>query len=121
MAKNESYKTTVRYYNCRTKKDQKYITIELPVDSTFNPDDRVTISITETQKEQYDYTVSTDARLTAGSIMRQMDVGDTATFNKEKWGNLRTIASQIKEMYGSTFTVRKDKHRPENIIVTRIS
>lgn len=53
--------------------------------------------------------------------MRQMDVGDTATFDIEQWDNLRSIASQIKDMYGSTFSVRRDKHRPENIVVTRLN
>ena len=120
MSKNESYETTVRYYNCRTKQNQKYITIELPADSAFNADERVNITISGS-KQDFSTSVSTDKRITAGAIMRQMDVGDTATFGIEQWTNLRSIASQIKDMYGSTFSVRKDKHRPENIIITRLS
>lgn len=120
MSKNEQYKTTVRYYNCRTRQNQKYITIELPKNSSFEIDDRVVISIAESE-HNWTTSASPDKRITAGSIMRQMDIGDTATFSRDQWVNIRTIASQIKDMYGSVFTVRKDKHRPENIIVTRIS
>jgi len=120
MSKNEFYETTVRYYNCRTKQNQKYITIELPANSAFNADERVNITISGSE-QNFSSSVSTDERTTAGSIMRQMDIGDTATFRIEQWKNLRSIASQIKNMYGSTFSVRKDKHRPENIIVTRLS
>lgn len=120
MSKNEQYQTIVRYYNCRTKQNQKYITIELPANSAFNADERVSISIAGSEQD-FSSSISTDKRITAGSIMRQMDVGDTATFGIEQWSNLRAIASQIKDMYGSTFSVRKDKHRPENIIITRLS
>lgn len=121
MDKNEQYRTTVRYYSVRTKKDQKYITIELPVDSAFQANDRVEISISSA-KEKFTTTITggEEIRLTAGSIMRQMDVGDTATFSYENWLTVRTVASQIKEMYGSVFRVQRDKHRPENIIVTRL-
>ena len=122
MDKNEQYRTTVRYYSVRTKKDQKYITIELPVDSAFQANDRVEISISSA-KEKFTTTITggEEIRLTAGSIMRQMDVGDSATFSYENWLTVRTVASQIKEMYGSVFKVQRDKHRPENIIVTRLS
>ena len=121
MDKNEQYRTTVRYYSVRAKKDQKYITIELPVDSVFQVNDRVEISIFPA-KEKFTTTITggEEIRLTAGSIMRQMDVGDTATFSYENWLTVRTVASQIKEMYGSVFRVQRDKHRPENIIVTRL-
>ena len=120
MSKHEHYKTTVRYYNCRTRRNQKYITIELPADSVFKADDRVEISIAESD-HNFQTTCSADDRITAGAIIRQMDVGDCATFSIEQWTNVRTIASQIKEMYGSVFRVRKDRHRPENIIVKRLS
>jgi len=120
MSKNESYNTTVRYYNCRTRQNQKYITIELPADSSFDINDRVTISIAESE-HNWTTSASSDKRITAGSIMRQMDIGDKATFDKSQWLNLRTMASQIKNMYGSVFRVKRDPHRPENIIVTRIS
>lgn len=124
MTNKENYKTIVRYYSCRTIKNQKYINIELPENSAFNIDDVVEISITSSNLNDFVTSVSTaqsQKRLTAGSIMRQMDIGDTATFNRKNWKTIRTIASQIKQMYGSIYSVRKDKHRPENIIVTRLS
>lgn len=122
MSKTESYKTTVRYYSCRTKQEQKYITIELPADSSFNIDERVEISITQSPKIEYTTTIVDEntKRLTPGAIMSQMDIGESATFNVSQWGNLRSIASQIKDMYGAVFTVKRSKKRPENVIVKRV-
>lgn len=122
MAESENYKTTIRYYNTNSKQNQKYILVELPDNTTFSPDDRVSISINKIPRE-FVTTVSKTApiRITAGYIMRMMDVGDVTTFGYEKWTTIRTIATQIKKTYGSVFTVRKDKQHPENIIVTRVS
>lgn len=119
--KKENYRTLVRYYTSRPEqKKQKYITIVLPENSKFNIDDCVSISI-EPSQEPFTVSVSSSKRITIGSILRQMEISDVVTFDIARWETVRSVASQLKRYYGCTYSVRKDKHNKENIIVTRLS
>lgn len=123
MSNSEKYQTTIRYYNCRTKQNQKYISIELPVDSTLDINSVVEVTITPIERQF----VSSDSnscdtkRKTPGAIMRQMNKGDSATFDISQWKTLRVVASRIKGLYGTVYSVTRDRLHPENVIVTRIS
>lgn len=44
---------------------------------------------------------------TAYATLKNMSVGDICIFNYSSWGNVRTIASQMKTTFGCKFRVRK--------------
>ena len=60
----------------------------------------------------------------AGEVLGEIEGlgnNDEATFDISQWVNLRTTATQIKELYGSVYRVTRDRKHPELIIVKRLS
>ena len=51
--------------------------------------------------------------------IKNMDIGEIKMFGVEKWGCARTVASQMKKVFGSTFKVRRI--RKGDIKVIRLS
>ena len=52
--------------------------------------------------------------------VRQMVIGDSEFFPESEWNAARSAAAWLKKLYGSIYSVHRNKKEPHNIIVTRL-
>ena len=124
--KEEKYTDRVRYFYTRSPKDpvKRYVRVELPNDSSFAADEFVTVTVAGDGLQVFSRTVSDEDKKSIPTyrIIRQMDIGDELTFPYAKWASVRSIASNLKKVYGAEYSVRKPGpiKSKKDIIVTRL-
>lgn len=57
----------------------------------------------------------------AYTVVRNLDVGESAFFPIEKWNAVRSAASVLKRIYGSAYKVHIVLPSREDVMITRIA
>ena len=122
---SESYDSTIQYTDSSVSGNpMKYISFVLPDNTAFDEYENIKVTISGwvpsySIDEKTGQKIATN-RISANSILRNMNVGDVVFFPKERWDCVRTAAAKLKSTFSALYMVNKVQKDDDDIIrVTR--